>query len=111
MSLEHQDLSPLMDYLPLKQHICWCMASFLPPDDARDQLAAPWHYQTPNQPRFGVTDLSGLGQSSHVRAGELEVERSCFVGHRVTAREKTVLFPEVTRTGDLERMGWNQKVR
>lgn len=46
-----------------------------------------------------------------MRAGELEVERSCFVGHRVTAREKTVLFPEVTRTGDLERMGWNQKVR
>lgn len=31
------------------------------------------------------------------------------MGHKITAREKTCLFPEVKRKSDFERTGWSQK--
>lgn len=42
-------------------------------------------------------------------AGEFEEQRTNFVGHSVTAREKIGPFPEVKRKCDFERTGWSQE--
>lgn len=57
---------------------------------------------------FGVIVLSGQGEGALLTAGEFEEQRANFVGHKVTAREKTGLFPEVKKKSDFERTGWSQ---